>query len=122
MEELSCLSLVLLEILPILYNMICIRHFCLHFFLAFISLSGNPSVNAYASISFLNIIPVLAFYYFFTKWVPDKWRKAALLASTLFVLSGRVWMDVCSEYRNISSYNNYIIITRYSSFSKRQDV
>ncbi|HZD83688.1 MAG TPA: hypothetical protein VE076_12510, partial [Nitrososphaeraceae archaeon] len=58
------------------------------FLAAFISLSGNPSVNAYASISFLNIIPVLAFYYFFTRWVPDRWRKAALLASTLFLLSG----------------------------------
>jgi hypothetical protein len=58
------------------------------FLAAFISLSGNPSVNAYASISFLNIIPVLGFYYFFTRWVPDKWRNAALLASTLFVLSG----------------------------------
>ena len=58
-----------------------------HAFLAsFFSLSSVPSVNAYVSLNFLNIMPVFAFYYFFTKWLPDH-RKAALLASTLFMLS-----------------------------------
>jgi hypothetical protein len=54
---------------------------------SFFSMSGIASVNAYASISFLNIIPVLAFYYFFKNWVPNRMKKAALLACTLFMLS-----------------------------------
>ncbi len=55
----------------------------------FFTLSGNtPSVNAYASIGFLNIVPVLAFYYFFTSWISGPHvRKAAILASALFLLS-----------------------------------
>jgi hypothetical protein len=65
---------------------------------SFISLSGIPSVNAYSSISFLNIIPVFAFYYFFNKWVPNRnanWPKAALLACTFFVLSsGFGWINM----------------------------
>ena len=36
---------------------------------SFFSLSGVPSVNAYVSINFLNFMPILAFYYFFTSWV-----------------------------------------------------
>jgi hypothetical protein len=65
---------------------------------SFISLSGVPSVNAYSSISFLNIIPVFAFYYFFNKWVPSRnanWPKAALLACTFFMLSsGFGWINM----------------------------
>jgi hypothetical protein len=62
---------------------------------AFFSVSGVPSVNAYASISFLNIIPVFAFYYFFKNWVPIHMKKAALLACTLFMLgSGFGWVYV----------------------------
>jgi hypothetical protein len=67
-----------------------------HAFLAtFIALSGIPSANAFASISFLNIVPVFAFYYFFSRWVPSRYKKAALLASTLFMLSsGFGWLYV----------------------------
>jgi hypothetical protein len=58
-----------------------------HAFLAtFFSLSSLPSINAYISLNFLNIMPVFAFHYFFTMWLPDH-RKTALLASTLFMLS-----------------------------------
>ena len=61
----------------------------------FFNLSGLPSVNAYVSINFLNIMPVFAFYYFFTSWVPQNKRRAALLATTLFVLSsGFGWIYV----------------------------
>jgi hypothetical protein len=60
---------------------------------AFFNLSSSPSVNAYVAISFLNIIPVFAFYYFFTSWVPKDKQRAALLASTLFMLSsGFGWL------------------------------
>src|SRR6476659_4996331 len=60
---------------------------------AFFNLSGSPSVNAYASISFLNIVPVFGFYYFFTNWIPRDKQRAALLASTLFMLSaGFGWL------------------------------
>jgi hypothetical protein len=62
---------------------------------AFFSVSGIPSVNAYASISFLNIIPVFAFYYFFKNWVPIRMKRSALLACTLFMLSsGFGWVYV----------------------------
>jgi hypothetical protein len=65
---------------------------------SFFTLSGVPSVNAYSSISFLNIIPVFAFYYFFNKWVPGRnpnWKKAALLACTFFMLSsGFGWINM----------------------------
>src|SRR5919107_488704 len=62
---------------------------------AFFSLSGIPSVNAYASLGFLNIIPVFSFYYFFNNWVPNRMKRGALLASTLFMLSsGFGWVYV----------------------------
>jgi hypothetical protein len=62
---------------------------------SFFTLSGVPSVNAYVSISFLNIIPVFAFYYFFTKWIPSRNRKAVLLSSALFMLSsGFGWAHI----------------------------
>jgi hypothetical protein len=60
---------------------------------AFFNLSGSPSVNAYVTISFLNIVPVFAFYYFFTNWISKDKQRAALLASTLFMLSaGFGWL------------------------------
>jgi hypothetical protein len=65
---------------------------------SFFSLSGVPSVNAYVSINFLNIMPVFAFYYFFNKWIPSRnpnWKKAALLACTFFMLSsGFGWVNM----------------------------
>lgn len=68
------------------------------FLATFFNLSGSFSVNAYVAISFLNIAPVIAFYYFFTNWVPDNKKKAALLSSTLFMLSaGFGWMYVTSS-------------------------
>jgi len=64
----------------------------------FFTLSGVPSVNAFVSVNFLNIMPVLAFYYFFNNWIPSRnpdWKKAALLACTFFMLSsGFGWIDV----------------------------
>jgi hypothetical protein len=63
----------------------------------FFSLSGLPTVNAYASIHLLNIMPVLAFYYFFSIYVPSHRRESVMLASTLFVLSsGFGWIYVLS--------------------------
>ena len=54
----------------------------------FTALSGTPLVNTYASIAFLNMTAVFAFYYFCREWFPLKMKRAALLASTFFVLSG----------------------------------
>ena len=56
------------------------------FLASLFAISGSPSVNAYASINFLNILPTFSFYYFFSKWFPNH-RKAALLAAALFMLS-----------------------------------
>jgi hypothetical protein len=62
------------------------------------TLSGTPLVNTYASIAFLNMTAVLAFYYFCSVWFsPDK-KRAALLASSLFVLgSGFGWIYILSS-------------------------
>ncbi len=71
--------------------------FFFHTMLApFFSLTGVPSVNAYVSINFLNILPVMAFYYFVKKWIPNHYSfGAALLASALFMLgSGFGWINV----------------------------
>jgi hypothetical protein len=64
---------------------------------AFFSISGVPSVNAYVSINFLNIMPVIAFYYFFLSWVPTYWKSASLLALAFFMLgSGFGWINIVS--------------------------
>jgi hypothetical protein len=62
---------------------------------SFFSLSGLPSINSYAAMAFLNILPVFAFYYFFSNWVPKYAKKAALLGSAIFMLSaGLGWLYV----------------------------
>ena len=67
------------------------------FLAGFFSMSGLPTVNSYSAIDFLNIVPVFAFYYFFLRWVPENRRKAALLASVLFMLSsGFGWLYLLS--------------------------
>jgi hypothetical protein len=64
---------------------------------ALTTLSGVPLVNSYASIAFLNAIPMFAFYYFFLTWVPKAMRRAGLLASSLFMLSsGFGWIYLLS--------------------------
>lgn len=50
-------------------------------------LSGVPIVNAYASIAFLNIMYLFAFYYFFSRWVPHTLQRSNLIATTLFATS-----------------------------------
>ena len=47
---------------------------------SFFALADVPSVNAYASIGFLNAMAVFAFYYFCTKMAAIKRKKSALLA------------------------------------------
>jgi hypothetical protein len=60
---------------------------------ALTTIAGVPIVNSYASIAFLNLVPVFAFYYFFSKWVPPKYYRATLLASSLFAIaSGFNWI------------------------------
>jgi hypothetical protein len=78
----------------------------------FFSLSGVPSVNAYVSINFLNIMPVLAFYYFFNKWIPSRnpnWKRAALLACTFFMLSsGFGWLSVLTMGTTTNPINSQL--------------
>jgi hypothetical protein len=72
------------------------------FLAGFFSLSGTPSSNAYAAIDFLNMMPVFAFYYFFSRWVPRQKSKAALLASVLFTLSsGFGWIYLLDSSANV---------------------
>jgi len=76
---------------------------------ALTTLSGVPLVNSYASIAFLNAIPMFAFYYFFLKWVPISMRKAGPLACTLFTLSsGFGWIYLLSsrEFQHIISQHS----------------
>jgi hypothetical protein len=80
----------------------------------FTALSGTPLVNSYASIAFLNMTAVFAFYYFCREWFPVRTKRAAILASTLLVLCGGFgWMyllystgvnPVTSEISSISSF------------------
>jgi hypothetical protein len=77
------------------------------FLAGFFDLSGVPTVNAYVSINFLNFMPIIAFYYFFVKWVPTK-KRAALLATALFTLSsGFGWIYVLNlaahDYSGLTS-------------------
>ena len=51
------------------------------------SLSGLPIVNTYASIAFINMTYVFAFYYFLTTWIPLKMQRSIILASILFAIS-----------------------------------
>ena len=76
-------------------NLLVVIHIRLYSHLCYLDfmLSGVPSVNAYVSIHFLNIMAVFGFYYFFKKWVPPRWRRAPLIASALFALgSGFGWI------------------------------
>jgi len=67
--------------------------FSMAFLAAFFAISNVPSVNAYASLGFLNFVPAIAFYYMFTKWVPVRYNKAAPIALVLFMLgSGFGWI------------------------------
>jgi hypothetical protein len=59
------------------------------------SISGLPLINTYASIAFLNITGVFAFYYFCRTWLPLNNKRAALIGSAFFVIaSGFGWMYV----------------------------
>ena len=77
---------------------------------ALTTLSGVPLVNAYASIAFLNAIPMFAFYYLFSSWIPANLRKARLIACSLFTLSsGFGWIYV------LNATTNHPIISPHSS-------
>jgi hypothetical protein len=70
------------------------------------TLSGIPLVNTYASIAFLNITAVFGFYYFCSIWFPRDRKRAALLASSLFVIGsgfGWIYMISLTETNPISS-------------------
>ena len=61
------------------------------------TLSGIPLVNTFASIAFLNISAVFAFYYFCSIWLPGENKKAALFASALFLIAaGFGWIYIIS--------------------------
>ncbi len=69
-----------------------IRHFNQSLLAGLSILSGIPLVNAFASIAFLNMTAVFAFYYFTLSWFPSNMKRAALFASSLFLLaSGFDW-------------------------------
>ena len=66
---------------------------------SFFILADVPSINAYASIGILNIMAVLAFYYFCKKWMPGHRARSALLAAALFMLSsGFGWVQAVSIF------------------------
>jgi hypothetical protein len=61
-------------------------------------LSGIPLVNAFASMAFLNMTAVFAFYYFTISWLPSRMKRAALFASSLFLLaSGFDWTYIIAS-------------------------
>ena len=79
------------------------------------TLSGIPLVNTFASIAFLNITAVFAFYYFCSIWLPRDKKRAALLASSLFLIAaGFGWVYIISLAETnpldsqISSITNFV--------------
>lgn len=61
------------------------------------TISGTPIVNTFASIAFLNITAVFAFYFFCSAWFPRDSKKAALFAASLFLISsGFGWIYIIS--------------------------
>lgn len=61
----------------------------------FLVLSGIPSVNAFVSINFLIMPPIMIFYFFVRAWLPPLIKKSALISVTLFTLaSGFGWTYV----------------------------
>jgi len=66
---------------------------------ALTTIAGIPIVNSYASIAFLNMVPVFAFYYFFSKWVPPKFYRANILASSLFAIAQDLIGFICLDLR-----------------------
>jgi hypothetical protein len=84
------------------------------FLASFFALSNTPSANAYVAIDFLNVMPIFAFYYFFSKWLPN-YKKAALLATTLFMLSsgfGWIYALNLTETNPITSSSTALEIFR----------
>jgi len=80
---------------------------------ALATLSGIPLVNTYASIAFLNVMPMFAFYYLFVSWVPVVRRKAVLLACSLFILSsGFGWVYL------LNTASTHPITSEQSSLSR----
>jgi hypothetical protein len=79
------------------------------------TLSGIPLVNTFASIAFLNITAVFAFYYFCLIWLPRDNKRAALLASSLFLTAagfGWIYMFSLAETNpldsQIASITNFV--------------
>jgi hypothetical protein len=61
------------------------------------TISGTPLVNTFASIAFLNMTAVFAFYFFCSAWFPRNKKKAALFAASLFLIaSGFGWIYIIS--------------------------
>ena len=66
---------------------------------SFFVLADVPTVNAYASIGFLNTISAFAFYYFLQNWIPIRQKRSALLGAALFVLgSGFGWVFATNAF------------------------
>jgi hypothetical protein len=89
---------------------------------AFTTIAGIPIVNSYASIAFLNMVPVFAFYYFLSKWVSPKFYRASILASSLFAIpAGFNWIyllgltvtsnPIASEHSFLQILNNIRTVT-----------
>jgi len=61
------------------------------------TISGTPLVNTFASIAFLNMTAVFAFYFFCSAWFPKGNKRAALFAASLFLIaSGFGWIYIIS--------------------------
>ena len=78
-------------------------------------ISGIPLINTYASIAFLNMTALFAFYYFCSTWFPNNSKRAALLASSLFLISsGFGWAYLISLTETnpiasqVSSISNFL--------------
>jgi hypothetical protein len=95
-----------------------------HIYLAMLFVSsGIPSINAYNSLNFLNIMPILAFYAMVKAMFDDKTHADAIAAfSTFFAFftSGFGWIYVLSNMFNAGARPFSEII--YTAWTKTYDI
>jgi len=75
------------------------------------SISGVPLVNSYSSVAILNMASVFSFFYFCRTWYFLNNKRAALFASTLFVIAsglGWAYMLYLADVHQINSQADII--------------
>lgn len=94
-----------------------------HVYLASLfTLSGLPSINAYSSLNFLNIMPIVAFYVMLSQYF-KKYRKIPIVATVFaFFTSGYGWIYVQFLKAQSPTYHSALQEIIYSAWLKTTDI